>query len=86
MSTLAKTTSGIDLMHAKTALRTYAGYHALSIANLRRLRVDDGSYKLPSSYEIFLKDPNYISPATVYRSIVLPEYIKLLRHFQYQEV
>ena len=87
MSSSAKTPTGIDLNHAKVALKTYANYHALSIANLRRFdRKSDGSYDLPPLYDIFRKDINYISPATVYRTIVLPSYSKVLRYFNRDEV
>lgn len=86
MASSARSTNGIDLNHARCALRTYANYHALSIANMRRLLKSDGSYNLPLSYEIFRKDPNYINPATVYRTIVLPNYVKVLRHLHQEKV
>lgn len=90
MSASARTATGIDFKHAETALKTYANYHALSIANLRKYKSNDdcngGSYDFPPSYEIFLKDPNYINPASVYQTIVLPSYSKILRHFHQNEV
>ncbi|EFX85019.1 hypothetical protein DAPPUDRAFT_222817 [Daphnia pulex] len=86
MASTARSAIGIDLNHAQCALRTYANYHALSIANMRRLVKSDGTSNFPLPYEIFRKDPNYISPATVYRTIVLPNYIKVLRHFRQEEV
>lgn len=86
MASSARTSTGIDLNHAKVALRTYANYHALSISNLRKYKKNDRSYNLPSLYEIFCKDPNYINPAVVYRTIVLPNYITILRHFNRHEV
>lgn len=86
MATTARSADGVDLNHAKVALITYANYHALSVANQRRLVKSDGPGDFPSAYEIFRKDPNYISPAIVYRTIVLPQYIKVLRHFQREEV
>lgn len=86
MTSSARSAEGIDFNHAKVALVTYANYHALSVANQRRFVKSDGSRDFPSSYEIFRKDPNYINPAIVYRTIVLPQYIKVLRHFQQGEV
>lgn len=86
MASTARSANGIDLNHAQCALRTYANYHALSIANMRRLVKSDGPSNFPLPYEIFRKDPNYIKPATVYRTIVLPNYIKVLRHFRQEEV
>ncbi|KAI9562119.1 hypothetical protein GHT06_013084 [Daphnia sinensis] len=86
MTSSARSVEGIDFNHAKVALVTYANYHALSVANQRRFIKSDGSRDFPSSYEIFRKDPNYINPAIVYRTIVLPQYIKVLRHFQQGEV
>lgn len=86
MSTSARTAAGIDLTHAEVAIRTYANYHALSIANFRRYKNDIGFPNAPSCYEVFRKDPNYIHPASVYRNIVLPSYSKILRYFHKNEV
>lgn len=86
MNPLATTSGGIDLDHARLAVQAYANYHALSIARLRQLKKADGSYGLSPNGVVFTKDPNYISPAIVYRSIVLPSYSKILRHFQQNEV
>ena len=45
MSPQAKRVEGIDLTHAELAIETYANYHALSIANMRKYK-KDGAYNL----------------------------------------
>ena len=86
MNPLAATPAGIDSDHARLAVLTLANYHALSIARLRQLKKADGTYDFSSNCDVFTKDPNYISPAIVYRDIVLPSYSKILRHFKENEV
>lgn len=85
MSPQAKQIEGIDLTHAELAIETYANYHALSIANMRKYK-KDSAYSLTGMYDVFLKDPNFIHPSGVYRSIVLPSYVKILRHLEMKEV
>lgn len=86
MSPQGNGVQGINLAHAELAIQTYANYHALSIANMRKYKKDDGTYTFPEMYEVFLKDPNYIHPAGVYGTIVLPSYVKILRHLEKNEV
>ncbi len=87
LNTKAVTPAGIDLKHARAIMKTFANYHALSIAHLRKLKATEGTYdQLSPACQVFNKDPNYISPAMVYRTIVLPSYSKILRHFKENEV
>ena len=87
LNTKAVTPAGIDLKHARAIMKTFANYHALSIAHLRKLKATEGIYdQLSPACQVFTKDPNYISPAMVYRTIVLPSYSKILRHFKENEV
>lgn len=86
LNTKAITPEGIDMEHARLVMKAYANFHALSIAHLRKHKIAEGSYDLPTMCEVFAKDPNYISPAMVYKTIVLPSYSKILRHFKENEV
>ena len=74
-----------DLHHTQLAMRTYANYHALSIAGLRKWKTADKSYSLPSSLDVFSKTPYYVHPPIVYGSMVLPNYSRVLRHFKQEE-
>lgn len=87
MNSLVTTTSGIDYDHAKLVIHTYANYHALSIAHLRQMKASDGSYNLSPACQVFRKNPNtFIDIADVYRTVVLPRFGKILRHFKHHEV
>lgn len=86
LNTKATTPEGIDMEHARLVMKAYANFHALSIAHLRKHKIAEGRYDLPTMCEVFAKDPNYISPAMVYKTIVLPSYSKILRHFKENEV
>jgi len=80
MISASLTTSGIDIHHARLAVGTYANYHALSIAHYRQLKKADGTLDFPESYQIFRKDINYINPVDIYRTLVIPNYSKVLQH------
>ena len=79
-------TEGIDFNHAKLAVQTYANYHALSIANYRQHKRTDGTLDFPESYQVFNKSIYYIHPVDVYRTLVIPNYCNVLRHFHHSEV
>ena len=82
----ASTVEGLDLNHARLAARTYANYHALSIANYRQHKKTDGTLELSEPCQVFLKSIYYIHPVGVYRSLVIPHYSNVLRHFHHPEV
>jgi len=81
----ASTVEGLDLNHARLAARTYANYHALSIANYRQHKKTDGTLELSEPCQVFLKSIYYIHPVGVYRSLVIPHYSNVLRHFHHPE-
>ena len=86
MNPLAITAAGIDLEHATLAIRTYANYHALSIARLRQLKKADGTYDLSPNCSVFTKKPYFIDPAEICRAFILPSYSKVLRHLKHNQV